>query len=187
MSTQIVNFKKVELVAESKEAAKEMMAENYFKCFKDATQAYNLWTKKQNGVVTDKMVKEFMLDYLEKNTKMEAGLGCLITVDSAVKDTRERPYRIEKYKNEQGRRKFSRVYNWVDKDTQVVISTTDTTQANAMNAIKDLYKSGSYKGNADLVVSMEVTEGQSVLATAYYTPSKSTQAGKYIVFGIERA
>ena len=185
MSTQILNFKKVELVAESKEAAVEMMNENYFEYFKDATQAYNLWVKKQNGAVTDKMVKEFMLDYLTKNTKCKAGLGCMITVESAVKDTRERPYRIEKYKNEQGRRKFSRVYTWVDRDTQVVVSSTDTTQANAMNAIKDLYKSGSYKGNADLVVKMEVTEGQSVLATSYYTPSKSTHSGKYIIFGVE--
>ena len=54
-----------------------------------------------------------------------------------------------------------------------------------MNAIKDLYKTGSYKGNADLVVKMEVTEGQSVLATSYYTPSKSTHSGKYIIFGVE--
>ena len=44
---------------------------------------------------------------------------------------------------------------------------------------------GEYKGDANLVITYDVVEGQAVVATAKYTPSKNTKSGKYIAFGIE--
>ena len=143
MSTQILNFKKVELVAESKEAAIEMMEEQYFHCQGDATQAYHNWKEKQTSGITDRALKEFMLDYLNKKGKNCPGAGYIITLDSAVKDTRERPYKIDDVKSE-GKRKFKSMYKWIDSATKTVICQVDTNKADAKNAIKELYKSGEY-------------------------------------------
>ena len=106
-------------------------------------------------------------------------------VESAVKDSRERPYKIEDIKNEEGKRKTKRQYKWFDKATKTVICSVDTNKTDAKNAIKELYKTGEYKGDADLVITYDVVEGQAVVATAKYTPSKNTKNGKYIAFGIE--
>lgn len=185
MSTTILNFKKVEIVAESKEAAIAQMEDTLFHYNGDATQAYKNWKSKQTKGITERDVKEFMLDYLAKKSKNCPGSGYLITVESAVADTRERPYKIEDVKNEEGKRKFKTFYKWIDRETQTVVCSVDTNKADAKNAIKELYKSGSYKGKADLVKTKDVVEGQAVVATAEYTPSKNTKHGSWIAFGIE--
>ena len=184
MSTKILNFKKVELVAESKEAAKAQMEESLFNYGGDATQAFKNWKSKQNKGVTDRDIKEFMLSYLEKKSKNIPGVGFMITLEAAVADTRERPYKIEDVKGE-GKRKFKSMYKWIDVDTKQVVCSVDTNKADAKNAIKELYKSGAYKGNAELVKTKDVVEGNAVVATSEYTPSKNTKNGTWLVFGIE--
>lgn len=185
MSTTILNFKKVEIVAESKEAAIAQMEETLFHYSGDATQAYKNWKAKQTKGITERDTKEFMLDYLAKKSKNCPGSGFLITVESAVADTRERPYKIEDVKNEEGKRKFKTMYKWIDRETGVTVCSVDTNKADAKNALKELYKNGSYKGRADLVKTKDVVEGQAVVATAEYTPSKNTKNGTWIAFGIE--
>lgn len=184
MSTTILNFKKTEVVAESKEAAKAFVEENLFHVNGDATQSYNNWKKKQGGAVTERDVKEFMLDYLERKTKSCPGAGYMICVDPAVADTRERPYRIENVKGE-GKRKWKTIYTAVDNETGKTICKVDTNKADALNAIKELYKSGEYKGDFKLYKVKEVVEGQAVVAEGWYTPSKNTKNGVWIAFGIE--
>jgi hypothetical protein len=51
--------------------------------------------------------------------------------------------------------------------------------------LKELYKSGEYRGDADLFVVKDVEKGQPIVATAKYTPSKNTKNGTWIAFGIE--
>lgn len=184
MSTTILNFKKVEVVAASREEAVAQVENAYFHINGDATQAFKNWKSKQNGGVTERAVKEFMLDYLSKKGKNCPGAGYMITVDAAIGDTRERPYRVEDIPNE-GKRKFKTVYKWVDEETGTVVAQSDKNKADAKNAIKELYKTGAYKGNANLVKSKDVVEGQAVVATAEYTPSKNTKNGTWIAFGIE--
>lgn len=184
MSTKILNFKKVEIVAESKDAAIAEMSENYFNYQGDATQAFKNWKAKQTKGITERDIKEFMLEYLEKKSKSCPGAGFLITVESAVADTRERPYKIEDVKSE-GRKKFKSMYKWIDVDTKQVVCVVDTNKADAKNAIKELYKNGNYKGNAELVKTKDVIEGNAVVATANYAPSKNTKNGTWIAFGIE--
>ena len=184
MSTTILNFKKVEVVAASREEAVAQVEGAYFHVNGDATQAFKNWKQKQNGGVTERAIKEFMLDYLAKKGKNCPGAGYMITVDAAIGDTRERPYRVEDIPNE-GKRKFKTVYKWIDRETGTVVAVSDKNTADAKNAIKELYKAGAYKGNADLVKSKDVVEGQAVVATAEYTPSKNTKNGTWIAFGIE--
>ena len=186
MSTTILNFKKVEIVAESQEAAKEKMEETLFHYNGDATQAYRNWKEKRGTKgVTERDVKEFMLDYLAKKSKNAPGCGYLITVDSAVKDTRERPYRIVNVKNEEGKRKFKTFYVAFDKETNAVLGKWDTNKADALNGMKEMYKAGTFKGNFRLDKVKEVVEGHATVAEGYYSPSKNTKNGTYIAFGIE--
>ena len=184
MSTTILNFKKVEVVAESKEAAKAQIEENFFHVNGDATQAFKIWKMNQTGGVTERAIKEFMLDYLNKKGKNCPGAGYMITVDPAIGDTRERPYRIEHVSNE-GKRKWKTTYVAVDVETGVTIGKWDTNKADALNAIKEMYKSGEFKGNFELLKVKEVIEGQPVVAKGFYTPSKNTKNGTWIAFGIE--
>ena len=184
MSTTILNFKKVEVVAASREEAVAQVENAYFHVNGDATQAFKNWKAKQTKGITERDVKEFMLNHLERKNKNCPGSGFLITVESAVGDTRERPYRIEDVPNE-GKRKFKTVYKWIDRATGTVVAQSDKNKADAKNAIKELYKTGAYKGDAELIKSKDVVEGQAVVATAEYTPSKNTKNGTWIAFGIE--
>lgn len=186
MSTTILNFKSVTVSAASKEEAVAQIEEQYFHVNGDATQSYKNAKAKHEGVWTEKDEKAFKLDYLEKKCKSCPGAGFAITVESAVADTRQRPYKIENVKSE-GKRKFSTFYKWMDKSTNTVVCSVDTNKTDAENALKELYKNGSYKGNADLIKTKDVTEGNAVVATATYVPSKNTKPGTWTFFGIENA
>lgn len=184
MSTQILNFKKVEVVAESKAAATAIVEDQYFHVNGDATQAYKNWKEKQGGAVTEREVKEFMLEYLMKKTKNCPNAGFLICTDAAVADTRERPYKVENVKGE-GKRKYKTTYVAIDNETNAPIGKWDTNKADALNAIKEMYKSGEYRGSGRLEKVKEVVEGQATVATFEYTPSKNAKNGTWIAFGIE--
>ena len=181
---QIMNFERMEVNGVTKE---EALAKAPFEIMGDATQAYKIWRKKQTGAVTDADKVQFMLDYLAKKSKNVANVGFSITLESAIADTRERPYTIEDIKNEKGARKYKTVYRWVDKATGTTVVEVDTTKADAKNAIKKMYSEGTYNGVADLVMEKKCVEGQAVVARAKYTPSKSSRPGSYLVFGIKNA
>ena len=179
----ILNFKKQELVAENKEAAKAQMEETLFHYSGDATQAYKNWKDKQTNGVTERGVKEFMLDYLAKKSKNCPGSGYLITVEPAVSDTRERPYNIKDVKNEEGKRKYKKTYQLIDDATGVVLGEVQTNKADAKNLAKEIIKNG-FKGKMSCKLAHKVVEGQEVVFTAEYAPSKNTKNGTYIAFGI---
>ena len=185
MSTTILNFKSVTISAASKEEAIAQVEEQYFHVNGDATQAFKNAKAKHEGVWTEKDEKAFKLDYLEKKVKSCPGAGYYITVEAAVADTRQRPYKVEDVKNE-GKRKFKSFYKWVDANDKVIVK-VDTNKTDAKNAIKELYKSGAFKGDAKLIKTKDVVEGNAVVATAKYTPSKSTKMGTWTFFGIEVA
>lgn len=178
--TVYLNFKKLDVVGATKQEALDKAP---FKVLYDATQAYNNWKKKQT-VITDANVKDFMQEYLQKKTKNAPGVGCSITVESAVVDTRERPYKITDVKNEKGKRKYSTIYTIKDCNTNEIIAKCDETKAKAKEIVKDLIKNG-FKGKAVCYYSKEVTEGEPIAFYAEYSPSKNTKPGIYTVFGIE--
>lgn len=179
----ILNFKKVEIVASSKEEAKEIMNNTLFHYSGDATQAFKNWKQSKNGAVTEREIKEFMLDYLNKKSKNCPGSGFMITLDPAVGDTRERPYTIEDVKNE-GRRKYKKVYQLIDRETGVVLAECDTNKADSKNVAKELIKAG-FKGKGYCKLAHKVSEGQETVFTFEYTPSKNTKNGTFLCFGIE--
>lgn len=181
--TQIMNFKRMEVVGTTKE---EALAKAPFDIMGDATQAYKIWLKKQVNGVTDADKKQFMLDYLAKKSKNVAGVGFVITQEAAVADTRERPYRIDDVKNEQGARKYKTTYQLIDASTGAVIAETDETKAKAKEIAKSLYADTGFKGNLICTYTKQVVDGEPIAFKATYTPSKSSRVGTYLVFGIER-
>lgn len=178
-----MSFKKLEIVGVSKEAAIND-ANLGFSIAGDATQAYKNWMKSKSGAVTEKDVKQFMVDYLQKKVKCAAGVGYIITIESAVADTRERPWTIDDVKNEQGKRKFTKVYRLVDDATGEILGVNTETKASAKNQAKEIIANG-FHGSMTCYISKDVAEGEPVAFHACYTPSKAAKSGRWLVFGNE--
>lgn len=180
---QILNFKKLEVTGATKEEALEKAP---FDIMGDATQAYRTWKKAQINGVTESDKTQFMLDYLAKKSKNVSGVGFSITMESAVVDTRERPYHIEDVKNETGARKYKTTYQLIDTATGAVVAETDETKAKAKEIAKSLYTDKGFKGNLICTYTKQVVDGEPTAFKVTYAPSKSSRAGSYVVFGIER-
>jgi hypothetical protein len=182
---KVVNFKRTEVVAESKEAAIAKVSD-LFHINGDATQAYKNWLAKQVNGVTDRDKKAFMLDYLANKSKNCPGAGYIICTEKSSPDTRERPYKIQSVKNEDGKRKSKKTLVWVDNETGKVLARVQGTKSEAAKAIKDIYKNG-YKGNATCEIHYDIVEGNPVVMNASYAPSKNAKFGSWVVFGLENA
>lgn len=180
-TAKFMNFKKVEVCGSTKAEAFEKAP---FFIQGDATQAFKAWKAKQTEGVTDKGIKEFCLAYLAKKSKNAPGVGFAITIESAVADTRERPWKFNDVKNEKGKRKYVTTYQIIDKATGKVMAETNETKAKAKEIAKNLYKDG-FKGNLICTYTKQVLEGEPVAFEVTYTPSKSSRVGTYLVFGIE--
>ena len=175
--TEIINFQKKQIVAVSKEAAKDAAP---FKVIGDATQAYKAFAKKSPNA-TDAVVREFFLDYLKKKVKLAAGVGYIVTLESASVNTRERPYKVANVKNV-GKRKWRTTREIIEKSTDKVLATVETTKADAINTAKTLFKEG--KAQSTLFIKAVKSTENCIEATIEYVPSKGSHDGKYLVFGV---
>lgn len=177
------NFKIVETKAFTKaEALNQVVENNGIQVIKDATQAW----KNAGKPVTDKELRKFCAEYLQKETKFAAGIGCAITVESGVADSRERPYTVTDIKNEQGKRKYKTAIQGIDCATGEILFTCFGTKTEAKEMAKDLYKKNDFKGDI-LANYVKVVEfGETGAFEVTYTPSKSAKQGTYLVFGVER-
>jgi hypothetical protein len=172
------NFKQVEVKGYTKSEALEQVP---FQVIKDATQAW----KNAGKPMTGNALKAFMSDYLRANTKFAAGVGCSITVEAGVADTRERPYTITDIKNESGKRKYKTGIQGVNPETGEILFVNFENKAAAKEAAKALYTEGGYRGNVHATYVKEVVEGETGAFDVEYTPSKSAKVGTYLAFGVE--
>lgn len=210
--TQVMNFKRMEVSGFTKEEALEKAPFNVNLPGADCTQALRNFKKTfTDRSFTDADLKQFMITQLQKKTRNTPGNGCYIVVNPAVVDTRERPYKIENIKSE-GARKRVTIHQLIDPSTNTIIATTKAklvdevdkdgnvvldeqgnptkvwkapTKADAVDLAKSLYTDEGYKGSIICKTVKEVVEGGDVMFKAYYAPSKNTQIGTYLVFGIE--
>jgi len=189
----MVNFRKFEVSGATKAEALQKVAD-YFALNADgmvkgdATQAYKLAKKKAQEAGkawTASDENAFYNEYLTKK-KAIAGEAYIRTVEAAVADTRERPYKITDVKNEKGKRKFKKFYTLIDKETGAVLKEVDTTKADAKNVAKQLIVDG-FHGKMYCKVTHQVVEGEPLVFEAEYAPSVSAKQGVYVVFGIEKA
>lgn len=169
-------FTKYEVIGTTKDEAKKNVKD--LTLMVDATQAYNKWAKE--NVTNEDNVKDWMKDYLKKKKFDKAGLGAYIVTQSAVVDTRERPYKVNKPKYDARTHTPERFYVGRAQDTNEEIFTEKTSKA-AEQAAKEWVIENHVGVN--LVIETRLKEKNSLYATVDYVPSKGTVPCKMIAFG----
>jgi hypothetical protein len=169
-------FTKYEVIGTTKDEAKNNVKD--LTLMVDATQAYNKWAKE--NVTNEDNVKDWMKDYLKKKKFDKAGLGAYIVTQSAVVDTRERPYKVNKPKYDARTHTPERFYVGRAQDTNEEIFTEKTSKA-AEQAAKEWVIENHVGVN--LVIETRLKEKNSLYATVDYVPSKGTVPCKMIAFG----
>ena len=175
METNVI-FKKFETIGTTKDEA--IRNANPLNLRVDATQAYKKWAKE--NVTNEDNVKEWMKDYLKKKKFTMPNDGAYIVIQSAVTDSRERPYKVEKPKYEARTHTPVRVYVGRAQDTNEEIFTEKTSKA-AEQAAKEFVIENHV--GVDLVIETRMKEKNSLYAKVNYVPSKGTQPCKLLVFG----
>lgn len=174
-----LSFKKVELSGMSKD---EALSKAPFFIQGDATPAFRRWKETYEGPINEAAIRQFMLNYLEKKSKNAPGTGFVITLDPAVADTRERPYKIND-RVSHGRRRYAKTYQLFDKEGKL-LGEMRGTQAKAKDLAKQLIMDG-FHGKGVCTYTQQVVEGEPVAFEFEYVPSKGTKPGTWLVFGIE--
>lgn len=185
MTNQVANFKVLEVTGTTRD---EALAKAPFYMQGEATQKYRMFKEKKakaGEAITADVEKQFMLDYLADKTKYAPGSGFWITVESAVKNTRECPVKTTDVKNEKGKRKYVTTYQIVDATTGKVLAETSETKAKAKEIAKSLYTDKGFTGNIICTYTKQVVEGEPIAFKMEYAPSKASRIGVYKVFGIE--
>ena len=170
-----VFFTKFETIGQTKD---EAMKNSNLNLRVDATQAYKKWAKE--NVTNEDNVKEWMVEYLKKKKFNMPNDGAYIVLQSAVLDSRERPYKVDKPKYEARTHTPVRVYVGRAQDTNEEIFTEKTSKA-AEQAAKEWVIDN--KVGVDLVIETRMKEKNSLYAKVNYVPSKGTQPCKLLVFG----
>ena len=148
----------------------------------DATQAYKKWAK-ENATNEDN-VREWMKDYLNKKKFNMPNDGAYIVLQSAVLDTRERPYKIEKPKYEKRTHSFEKFYVIRDTATGTEIAHEKTSKA-AEQTAKEW--TAENQESCDIFIEAKVKEKNSLYAKCTYAPSKGAQPAKILAFGFKVA
>ncbi len=174
MSDVQTYFKKFEVIGSTKDAA---IKESGLNLRVDATQAYKKWAK-ENATNEDN-VKEWMKDYLKKKKFTMPNDGAYIVLQSAVADTRERPYKVEKPKYEARTHSPEKFYVLRDA-TGNEVGREKTSKA-AEQAAKEFV--ADFKENVTINYEWVSKEKNSLYATVKYTPSKGSQPCKLLIFG----
>ena len=167
-------FKKFEVIGTTKDAA---IKESGLNLRVDATQAYKKWAK-ENATNEDN-VKEWMKEYLKKKKFTMPNDGAYIVLQSAVADSRERPYKVEKPKYDVRTHSPEKFYVLRDA-TGNEVGREKTSKA-AEQAAKEFV--ADYREDVKINYEWVCKEKNSLYATVKYTPSKGAQPCKLLVFG----
>ena len=184
----MANFKKIEVTGATKKEAMSKVADIFVLNNEgivkgDATQAFRLWSKAQTTAITESSMNLFMSEYL-RNKKAIPGEAYYITLESAVADTRERPWKVTNVKHEGGARKFKKTFVLLDAATNTILDKVQSTKTAAFERSKELIING-FHGNIRIDLSKEV-EGTATVGYIEYSPSKASRPGTYLVFGIKK-
>lgn len=143
----------------------------------DATQAYKKWAKE--NVTSEDNVKEWMKDYLKKKKFTMPNDGAYIVLQSAVADTRERPYKIETVKYEAKTHTPESFYVLRDATNNEVGRAK--TKKEAEQLVREFIT--DFKENVNVYREWAPKEKNSLVIKGTYTPSKGTLPAKLLVFG----
>lgn len=172
-------FKKFETIGVTKDEA--IRNANPLNLRVDATQAYKKWAK--DNVVTEESQKEWMKEYLKKKKFTMPNDGAYVVLQSAVTDSRERPYKVEKPKYDARTHSPEKFY--VLRDAAGKEVGREKTSKAAEQVAKEFV--ADYKEDVTINYEWVSKEKNSLYATVKYTPSKGTQKAKLLVFGYQVA
>lgn len=172
-------FKKFEVIGTTKDEAIRNASPLNLRV--DATQAYKKWAKE--NVTNEDNIKEWMKDYLKKKKFTMPNDGAYIVIQSAVTDSRERPYKVEKPKYDARTHSPEKFYVLRDATGHEV--GREKTSNEAIQAGKEFVT--DYKEDVTINYEWVSKEKNSLYATVKYTPSKGTQKCKLLVFGYQVA
>lgn len=173
-------FKKFETVGKTKDEA--IKAADELNLMVDATQKFNKWAKENPTNEEDKI--EWLKNYLRDKKYDKPGLGAYIVLQAGVKDTRERPYKVNKKKYEKRTHSFEKMYIGRAQDTGAEIFSVKTSKAAEQEA-KDWIVAN--QRGVDIFVEARIKEKNALYATVDYTPSKGSQPYKLLCFGYVKA
>ena len=167
-------FTKFETIGVTKD---EAMKNSNLNLRVDATQAYKKWAKEH--VTNEDNVREWMKEYLKKKKFTMPNDGAYIVLQSAVADSRERPYKIEKPKYDARTHSPEKFYVLRDAEGNEVgkEKTSKAAEQAAKEFVADL------KEDVTINIEWKAKEKNSLYATVKYTPSKGSQPCKLLVFG----
>jgi hypothetical protein len=174
-----VFFKKFEVIGTTKDEAISNAQPLNLRV--DATQAYKKWAK-ENATNEDN-VKEWMKDYLKKKKFTMPNDGAYIVLQSAVIDSRERPYKVEKPKYDARTHSPEKFYIIRD------MTNTEVNRAKTSKEAEAIAKEYVTEMKESVTINIEwvAKEKNSLFETVKYTPSKGTQKAKLLVFGYQVA
>ena len=174
-----VFFKKFEVIGTTKDEAISNAQPLNLRV--DATQAYKKWAK-ENATNEDN-VKEWMKDYLKKKKLTMPNDGAYIVLQSAVIDSRERPYKVEKPKYDARTHSPEKFYIIRD------MTNTEVNRAKTSKEAEAIAKEYVTEMKESVTINIEwvAKEKNSLFETVKYTPSKGTQKAKLLVFGYQVA
>ena len=143
----------------------------------DATQSYKKWAKEH--ATNEDSVKEWMKDYLNKKKLTMPKDGAYIVLQSAVADTRERPYKVDKKKYDARTHSPEKFYVLRDAAGNEIGAekTSKAAEQTAKELVSDL------KQDVYVNIEWKAKEKNSQYAVVRYTPSKGSQPCKLLVFG----
>lgn len=167
-------FKKFEVIGTTKDAA---MKESGLNLRVDASQAYKKWAK--DNPTNEDNVREWMKEYLNKKKLTMPNDGAYIVIQSAVLDSRERPYKVEKHKYEAHTHSPEKFYVLRDATGNEVgrAKTSKEAEQKAKEFVID------YKETITINYEWVSKEKNSLYATVKYTPSKGSKPCKLLCFG----
>lgn len=168
-------FKKMEVVGVNKDAAMENAP---FKLRVNATTAFEKWRETAKDV-SDAAINEWMKEYLKTKKFNTAGDGAYIVIQSAVADSRKRPYQVEKIKHDSKTHTPQLMYVGRTASGEVVF--TEKKSADALNAAKDCV--ADLHENIFIRREGVIKEGNADYAVVKYTPSKGTKNCILLAFG----
>jgi len=174
-----VFFKKFEVIGTTKDEAISNAQPLNLRV--DATQAYKKWAKE--NATNEDSVKEWMKDYLKKKKFTMPNDGAYIVLQSAVIDSRERPYKVEKPKYDARTHSPEKFYIIRDM-TNIEVNRAKTSKE--AEAIAKEYVT-EMKESVTINIEWVAKEKNSLFETVKYTPSKGTQKAKLLVFGYQVA
>ena len=172
-----VFFKKFEVIGTSKDEAIRNASPLNLRV--DATQAYKKWAKE--NVTNEDNIKEWMKDYLKKKKFTMPNDGAYIVLQSAVTDSRERPYKIETVKYDSKTHTAEHFYVLRDESGNEV--GREKTKKAAEQAMREYIT--DFKENVYAFHEWAPKEKNALVLKGAYTPSKGTQKAKLLVFGYQ--